>query len=466
MQTRQHRLLSAVLFVLDGLVIAASWVAAYEIRFRLLGLPAPRGVPPLEIYLWFASFISPIGLLVLNSLGVYRPERMSSRPLQLNALVEGAVLTTALAALASYFTRGEMARSVMPIFAALATALLCANRLALRGILWRARRSGRILCRVLIVGTGEAAIALARKMIRRPDYGYALQGFVSAEPWPADDGIEGVPVVGVVSDLPSIVERCGAEQVYVALDRAEHEVEQEALNRLCDSTASVRLVPDLARTFTLHASVEDFDGTPVVLVTRSPDEGWRSAAKRLFDLLATAAALLVLSPALLAIAVWIKLDSAGPVLYSQDRVGLNGRRFAMLKFRTMRTDSEEASGPTWAQKDDPRCTRAGRLLRRLSLDELPQLWNVLAGQMSLVGPRPERPVFVEQFRASVPRYMLRHHVKAGMTGWAQVNGLRGNTPLDRRIEYDLYYIRNWSLAFDLKILLLTIARVFRDPPPW
>jgi exopolysaccharide biosynthesis polyprenyl glycosylphosphotransferase len=321
------------------------------------------------------------------------------------------------------------------------------------------------VCRVLIVGTGTGAAGFAHKLLRRPDAGYALAGFVATGRPPATGALEGVAVVGVVSDLPRLVDRHGVEQVYLVLDRAEHEAEQEALDRLGDTTASVCLVPDLARAFTLHASIEDLDGTPVVLVTQGPDQGWRAAIKRLFDLVASAAALVVLSPALAAIAAWIRLDSPGPVLYVQDRVGLNGRRFAMLKFRTMHTGSEAESGPTWARNDDPRCTRAGRLLRRLSLDELPQLWNVLVGHMSLVGPRPERPVFVDQFRAQVPRYMLRHHVKAGLTGWAQVNGLRGNTPLDRRIEYDLFYIRNWSLAFDLKILLLTLARVFRDPAP-
>jgi lipopolysaccharide/colanic/teichoic acid biosynthesis glycosyltransferase len=165
---------------------------------------------------------------------------------------------------------------------------------------------------------------------------------------------------------------------------------------------------------------------------------------------------------LLAIALWVKLDSPGPVLFAQDRVGLIGRRFRMLKFRTMVPEAE-ARGAQWTRKDDPRRTRAGAVLRKLSLDELPQLWNVFVGDMSLVGPRPEQPLFVDQFRASVPRYMLRHHVKAGITGWAQVNGLRGDTPLERRIEYDLYYIEHWSMAFDLKILALTVVRLFRDP---
>jgi exopolysaccharide biosynthesis polyprenyl glycosylphosphotransferase len=181
-----------------------------------------------------------------------------------------------------------------------------------------------------------------------------------------------------------------------------------------------------------------------------------------FDIVFAGGALLVLWPVLLAIALWVKLDSPGPVLFAQDRVGLIGRRFRMLKFRTMVPEAE-ARGAQWTRKDDPRRTRAGAVLRKLSFDELPQLWNVFVGDMSLVGPRPEQPLFVDQFRASVPRYMLRHHVKAGITGWAQVNGLRGDTPLERRIEYDLYYIEHWSMAFDLKILALTVVRLFRDP---
>jgi len=224
----------------------------------------------------------------------------------------------------------------------------------------------------------------------------------------------------------------------------------------------VRLVPDLARAFTLNASVEDFDGTPVILVTESPDQGWNALLKRLFDIVSSLAGLLVLSPLLLALWVAVKLDSPGPALYVQERVGLSGKRFKMYKFRTMRAGADRETGPAWTKPGDVRRTRLGTVLRRLSLDELPQLWNVLVGHMSLVGPRPEQPVFVRQFRSSIPGYMLRHHVKAGITGWAQVNGLRGDTPLERRIEYDLYYIQHWSMAFDLKILFLTLLRVFRD----
>jgi exopolysaccharide biosynthesis polyprenyl glycosylphosphotransferase len=200
---------------------------------------------------------------------------------------------------------------------------------------------------------------------------------------------------------------------------------------------------------------------PVVLVTESPEQGWNAVVKRGFDLGSSGLGLVLLSPLMALIALLVKLDSPGPVFYAQERVGMNGRRFRMVKFRSMRVDAD-ARGDGWTVKDDPRRTPLGSTLRRLSLDELPQLWNVFVGDMSLVGPRPEQPRFVEEFRGSIPRYMLRHHVKAGMTGWAQVNGLRGDTPLEDRIRYDLYYVQHWSLWFDVRILFLTVARVFKD----
>jgi Undecaprenyl-phosphate glucose phosphotransferase len=299
-------------------------------------------------------------------------------------------------------------------------------------------------------------------MAGRPDYGLTIRGLVATEPRIVGQTIAGHPVIGSLEDLPGLVEQTGSDFVYVALRRSEWQAEEETMRRLSDSTAAVRLVPDLAHAYTLNAAVEDFDGTPVVLVTETPEQGWNGVVKRTFDLVFGTIGLILLSPLMLVIAIGVKLDSAGPVFYTQERVGVNGRRFRMYKFRTMRADAEADGEAGWTRPGDPRRTGSGAWLRRLSLDELPQLWNVVCGQMSLVGPRPERPVYVEQFRASIPRYMMRHHVKAGITGWAQVNGLRGDTPLERRIEFDLYYIDNWSLEFDLRILALTFVRVFRD----
>jgi Undecaprenyl-phosphate glucose phosphotransferase len=460
MLARHRDLFATGMVALDALLLYAAWLAAYALRFHLLGIPAPLGVPPLSLYAWMGAVIAVVAILVLRALRFYRSARTSRLGPELFAVAQAVVITTGLAGIGSFFGRGELSRLTLLIFAALATTALGASRIAIRSALRLMRRRGRNLRHVLVVGTGALARGLVEKIAGHPDYGLRVAGVV-AEHSAAGDTLAGAPVAGVVAELPALVERTGAEIVYLALPRAEWQAEEEALALLADSTAAVRLVPDLGRAFTLNASVEDFDGTPVVLVTESPGQGWNAVAKRLFDVTLAAVGLVVLAPVLAAIALWIRLDSRGPVLYRQERVGLNGRRFQMLKFRTMTADPGGGT-PGWTVANDPRRTRPGRILRPLSLDELPQLWNVLLGQMSLVGPRPEQPYYVERFRATVPRYMLRHHVKAGITGWAQVHGLRGDTPLDERIEYDLYYIRHWSLLLDLRILFLTLARVFRD----
>jgi Undecaprenyl-phosphate glucose phosphotransferase len=459
---RHRQLLQTGIFFLDALLIFASWCAAYWLRFHVLHLRTPLGVPPIERYLWFGAVLTPLGLLILRSFHLYRSARTARLSQELWTLVQGIAILAAVAALASYSFRGEVARSVLLLFALLAALSLTTAHAAIRFALRVARRRGFNLRHVLLVGTGDLAERVGRKMIAEADYGLHVIGMVAADPSEVGNHVGPFDVVGCVADLPGLATRTGADFVYVAFPRAYHEAEREALERLGDSTAAVRLVPDLSQMHTLNANVEDFDGTPVVLVTETPEQGWNSVLKRGFDLAVSAVLLVLLAPVLLAIAIWVKLDSPGPALYAQERVGSNGRRFRMLKFRTMRTDAE-AEGPQWSRADDPRRTRGGEILRRLSLDELPQLWNVFVGHMSLVGPRPEQPVFVDQFRASIPRYMLRHHVKSGITGWAQVNGLRGDTPLERRIEYDLYYIENWSMGFDMKILAMTVVRIFRDP---
>ena len=461
MLSRHSQLFVTALFLLDGVLIAAAWLASYELRFVALGIPAPLGVPPLSLYLWFGAVMVPLALLVLRSLRIYRSSRTARLGEELFALLKGTIAVVAMAGLASFFTHGELSRGLVAIFGVLMALLLLSSRVVIRIILRAMRRAGRNLRHVLIVGTGEPAQAFARKVLGHPDYGLAVAGLVAPKPPGAGALLMGLPVVGSIGELRSLVETRGIDLVYLALARSEWREEEAALDQLSDSTAAVRLVPDLARAFTLNAAVEDFDGMPVVRVTETPDQGWNGVLKRGFDIVCSALGLVLLSPLMLVVAIWVKLDSPGPVFYGQERVGFNGRRFRMWKFRTMRMDAE-SSGPGWTRPGDPRRTGAGETLRKLSFDELPQLWNVLIGEMSLVGPRPERPMYVEQFRTAIPRYMLRHHVKAGITGWAQVNGLRGDTPLDQRIEYDLYYIRHWSLGFDVAILLRTLGRVFRD----
>jgi Undecaprenyl-phosphate glucose phosphotransferase len=459
--SRHSQVFVTAIFLFDGAIIAVCWVLSYYLRFHWLGMAAPLGIPPFTLYLWFGAVMTPLALLVMRSLHLYRSSRTARLGEELFALLRGTVAVVALAALASFFTRGELSRSMLAIFAGVMALMLCASRLLLRATLRALRRAGRNLRHILIVGTGAPAQMFARKVLGHPDFGLSIAGLVAPDGADAPGEVAGLPVLGRIGELRAIAERCGVDLVYLALARSEWQEEEAALEQLADSTAAVRLVPDLARAFTLNAAMEDFDGTPIVRITETPDQGWNGVIKRGFDLMCSGVGLVLLSPLMLALALWVRLDSPGPVFYGQDRVGFNGRTFRMWKFRSMRLDAESA-GAGWTTANDPRRTGAGEILRKLSLDELPQLWNVLRGEMSLVGPRPERPMYVEQFRASIPRYMLRHHVKAGITGWAQVNGLRGDTPLDQRIEYDLYYIRNWSLGFDVAIILRTIGRVFRD----
>jgi Undecaprenyl-phosphate glucose phosphotransferase len=462
MFARSRQLLATLAFALDAALLYASWLTAYALRFYGLGIESPLGIPPFSIYLWSGAVLTLVALLILRSLRVYRSARTARLSRELFLITQATALTTLLAGVGSYFAKGELSRFAVGLFFGLATLSLCGSRLAARLVLRELRRHGHNLRHVLVVGTGEHARGLIEKIHRHADFGLVIEGLVSAGAGEVGTVRWGHPVLGTVGELPRLVEQAGAELVYLALARQEHEAEEQALTALGDSTASVRLVPDLSLAFRLNPSVEDFDGTPVVLVTESPELGWNAALKRGFDLAASFLGLILLAPVLLLVAVLIRLDSPGPVFYRQERVGINGRRFLMIKFRSMRADAEAAGRPQWTTADDPRRTRLGQALRRLSIDELPQLWNVLVGDMSLVGPRPERPMYVDQFRASIPRYMLRHHVKSGMTGWAQVNGLRGDTPLERRIEYDLHYVKNWSLGFDVKILALTVVRVFRD----
>ena len=310
--------------------------------------------------------------------------------------------------------------------------------------------------KALIVGSGHSARRLDRALRRNAWFGINAVGFV-------DDAASapGIVPLGAISELPQLLEQTGSSYVFIALPLERAGETKRVLALLTNVLVDIRIVPDLPRFLPVTMEARTVEGLPV-LALQPVAHGFASVvAKRIMDVAASAAALVVLAPLLLALAALVKLTSKGPILYVQERMGLNGRRFGMLKFRSMRTDAE-AAGPKWASAGDDRRTPIGALLRRTSLDELPQLWNVLRGEMSLVGPRPERPYFIDRFRGAVPRYMLRHAMKAGITGWAQVHGWRGNTSLRKRVQYDLYYIAHWSPWMDLKILYLTITRALWD----
>jgi Undecaprenyl-phosphate glucose phosphotransferase len=274
-------------------------------------------------------------------------------------------------------------------------------------------------------------------------------------------GAGGVPVVGSYSALSTFLERTDIDQILVTLPLEDHHLRPEIMEQLKDSIVDIKVIPDLYQFASIGGAIEEFEGLPVISLQACPLDGINLFTKRALDLALATALLVLLSPFMLIIAMLVKLNSKGPVFYKQERVSFDGTRFKIIKFRTMQVDAE-ASGPGWTKPGDERVTLLGRILRSTSLDELPQLINVLRGDMSIVGPRPERPVFIQEFRQRVPRYMLRHKVPAGMTGWAQVHGWRGDTSIDKRIEYDLYYIENWSLLLDIKILCLTLFNGFRN----
>ena len=273
----------------------------------------------------------------------------------------------------------------------------------------------------------------------------------------------GLKFLGSLEQLPQIIQQQRIDQVFISLSLKEQHRLEELKDLLSEQWVDVRIVPDLGSFRTLHTDIESFAGMPLVTLVQSPMTGWNQVLKRLLDLAGAILALILFSPLMLLIAFLVKITSPGPILYRQQRMGLDGKTFFTLKFRSMRQDAEKQTGAVWATENDTRRTTLGVYLRRFNLDELPQLFNVLNGEMSLVGPRPERPVLIEEFKSKIPNYMLRHKVKAGITGWAQINGWRGNTSLEKRIEHDLYYIERWSVWLDLKILLLTVFKGFVDP---
>jgi len=313
-----------------------------------------------------------------------------------------------------------------------------------------------------VVGGGEPAAEVLRVLERRRDVGIRVVGLLSDK---RDVPARDVQWLGGIDEIGSVLKRRPIDIVFIALPHNDASRVTEVLNHIGDEPIAIHFVPDVfavSALASLRGGIEEFENIPFIHLRESPRYGWDLVLKRAIDLAGSAVGLLLFGPLMLAIAAAIKLTSPGPILYRQERMGLDGRRFHMLKFRTMRADAEAATGPVWASPDDPRRTRLGVFLRSYSFDELPQLWNVWKGEMSLVGPRPERPRFVENFRREMPAYMLRHKVKAGITGWAQINGLRGNTSIEERIKYDLEYINRWSIGFDLEILVQTLWLGFRN----
>ena len=474
MVKRHNRLLVAFHVVTDSVLGMVAFIAAYFSRFETGLIPIPKGQPPFEQYVDILPYIAVIVPVAFHVQGLYRLRRGRSRIDDFFNVLVGSVLAVVFGIVVTLYVGTyyvpdaarlagayEVSRAVWAIFLIYNITLGYWSRKLVREALERRWIAGVGLRRILIAGSGELGRMVADKILEHRELGYQIVGFVDDRAGGDHLGYRGLPLLGRVSEAAEIVQRDRVDHLYVTLPLEEHMKLLDLVESTSREGVDVKVVPDLLQFIALRARLEDLDGVPVINLNDVPLQGLNAAIKRMLDVAISAGALLLMAIPSLIIAYLIKRDSRGPVFYRQERMGLDGKQFVVYKFRTMPIDAEE-EGPVWADQDDPRATRIGHWLRKRDVDEWPQFWNVLKGDMSIVGPRPERPYFVEQFKHRIPQYMLRHKVKAGITGWAQVNGWRGNTSLEKRIEYDLYYIENWSVSLDLKIMWLTLVRgVFR-----
>lgn len=448
--------LPSILLLVDLLVLECAFLSVYWVRFLSGWLPVPKGVPDLRVYLAGSAGVLAVFLVLFYAHGLYDVRRRSNIVHDLSGLARAVAEATLLLAAAAFFYREySFSRTFLVGFAATSYVFLLGGRAFSRYLHLVARSMGIGGERVAILGRGPLQQRLVDTLRTRPGLGLAVAGEVLRR----GDAAGTLPVLGDVEALPDIVERHRIDTVLVTLPFRSVEQLLPVLDALGEHQVRVSLVPDLEEILASRLRVHEVGGLPFLELRQVALGGIDRIVKRTFDVGVAACLLAVLAPLLALVAGAVRLTSRGPILYRQQRVGRDGRVFTMLKFRTMFQDAEKLTGPVFANAADPRRTPVGRFLRGFSLDELPQLYNVLRGDMSLVGPRPERPVFVQEFRHSIPRYFERHKVRSGITGWAQVNGLRGDTPLEERTRYDIFYVENWSLAFDIRILALTLRSV-------
>ena len=446
------------LILTDACMSLVAFYAAYLARYSTQG---PK-IGPFHDYLTLA-LIQLINTLLVFFIYKFYHRRHAAMLIDELYRILGAVTIATLLTVAfiAFALRETLAFQRSMIILAWAAALLTITfgRFVHGRVQRRLQRRGIGVEPVLIVGTGDVGRMVLQKILHTPGLGYRVVGFVGTAP--GSTKVMGLPVLGTVDDLPTIIEAQDIREVVICLPEASHEELVGIVSQCEREKVSIRVFPDVFQIMAAEVTISDLGGMPLLTIRDVALRGWKLTLKRLMDVAVSSLLLLVTSPLLMLTAILIKLDSPGPVFFVQERMGLDAKPFLMIKFRSMRQDAE-ASGPGWTKKDDPRRTRVGTFIRRASIDELPQFINVLIGDMSLVGPRPEQPAYVEQFRQSIPRYMDRHRERAGVTGWAQINGLRGDTSIAERTKYDLWYIENWSLWLDFKIVLRTAFTAFTD----
>jgi len=457
MQRREGELLIPFITVFqDAVIIELSFLVSYWLRFYsplVQYVPVTKGFPPIAAYFKGSIFLIVVWIIIFHRFGLYGARRQLNPVGEFYRLLKAVSLGMMVMMSATFFYRGfSYSRLVFLYVWVLSIFLLTIGRILLIKYKQHRYAHGRGLLNAAIVGSGKWATILFDKVIQNPEIGFKIVG--------CSGKIAGLTqrtkYLGEIDELPEIIRANNIHLLLLVLDSNEHELFWNII-KMCEGVnVEFMMLPDQVEMMTSQLQVIQVGGIPLLRIKDVRLKGWEGILKRVFDVILSMLGLIIFSPIFLVVAILIKLTSKGPVFYRQPRIGFDGKEFWIYKFRSMREDAEKESGPVWAIENDPRVTSVGRMLRRTSIDELPQLVNVFLSDMSIVGPRPERRVFVEKFKKSIPKYLERHRVKSGMTGWAQVNGLRGNTPIEERTKYDIYYVENWSLAFDFEIILKTI----------
>ena len=449
--------------IMDFLVIMFSYFVAWYLKFKTLLFDAEHeyGRLPFSQYMSALVIIAPLFLVLYVSFHMYTSRRVQGAVTEIANIIRANSLGIILVLTALYIIRQhDYSREMLFIFYIINMLLEIAFRLSIRAILRAIRKSGFNMKHILIVGYSRAAESYIDRIRMFPQWGFDILGIL-------DDKVEmglnynEAIVFGRTSDLEKILAENSLDEIVIALNLDEYGKLAD-LVKICEkSGVHTQFVPDYNEIIPSRPYTEDIMGLPVINIRYVPlSNTFNAIVKRAFDILCSSVGLIILSPLLLVICIIIKATSKGPLIFKQERVGFRNETFMMYKFRSMKVQDEAEEKKAWTVKDDPRVTKFGKFIRKTSLDELPQLVNILKGDMSIVGPRPERPFFVEKFKEEIPRYMIKHQVRPGLTGWAQVNGLRGDTSIKKRIEYDLYYIENWTFWFDIKIMFLTIFKGF------
>jgi Undecaprenyl-phosphate glucose phosphotransferase len=451
---RSSHALSVCFLVSDLIVIALAWLGAYYCRFETGWIPQHKETPDFALCWRNLPLVIVLAAVANRLTGQYAIHRLRRFREEVIGVLKGTALLSLLVMATTFYLHDPYeSRVTMGLFSVLAAGGVLTTRRLSWAAIRALRRRGYNQTLAVIVGTGRVARKTAWALRHANWMGIKTLGFVEDQPsrWTSD-----LDILGTTADLPRLIQQYRIEHVFISLPMSRYHDARRVFDVLSQTMAEVRLVADVPELSGLSLTTTNLDGLPVIGLRESPHFGLNVVIKRAMDILLSLTALVLLSPIMLLIALLVKLTSRGPVFFRQERCGLNGKTFEMLKFRSMCADAEQQTGAVWASKNDPRRTRLGTFLRKTSLDELPQLINVLKGDMSLVGPRPERPVFIQKFRRTIPNYMARHCVKSGITGWAQVHGWRGNTSLRKRVQYDLYYITHWTPWLDLRILWMTV----------